>query len=83
MEDEKHLLLRNNLDVMHIKKNVCDSIIGTLLNIPGKIKDSLESCLDLDKIGVKSELAPQFTEKRTHLPTACYNLKRKEKRQIC
>ncbi|XP_077252318.1 uncharacterized protein LOC143891659 [Tasmannia lanceolata] len=27
------LLLRHNLDVMHIEKNVCDSVIGTLLNI--------------------------------------------------
>jgi len=24
---------------MHIEKNVCDSIIGTLLNIPCKTKD--------------------------------------------
>ncbi|KAI5312680.1 hypothetical protein L3X38_041854 [Prunus dulcis] len=29
-------LLRQVLDVMHIEKNVCDSIIGTLLEIPGK-----------------------------------------------
>ena len=36
----KMLLLRHNLDVMHIEKNVCDSIIGTLLNIEGKTKDN-------------------------------------------
>ncbi|XP_025886273.1 uncharacterized protein [Solanum lycopersicum] len=28
--------LRNNLDVMHIEKNICDSVLGTLLDIPGK-----------------------------------------------
>ena len=28
------------LDVMHIeKKNVCDAILGMLMNIPGKTKD--------------------------------------------
>ncbi|XP_004510005.1 uncharacterized protein [Cicer arietinum] len=28
--------LRHNLDVMHIEKNICDNIIGTLLEIEGK-----------------------------------------------
>ena len=59
----KHLLLWHNLDVMHIEKNVCDSIIGTLLNILGKTKDSLASRLDLVEIGVRPELASQFSEK--------------------
>ena len=68
---------------MHIEKNVCDSIIGTLLNIPGKTKDSLASRLDLVEIGVRSELAPQFSEKRTYLPPACYYLKKEEKCWIC
>ena len=27
----KDLLVRHNLDVMHIEKNVCESLIGTLL----------------------------------------------------
>ena len=62
---------------MHIEKNVCDSIIGTLLNIPGKTKDSLTSCLDLVEIRVKPELAPQFSEKLTYLLVTCYNLKKK------
>ena len=48
---------------MHIKKNVCDSIIGTLLSLPGKTKDSLASRLDLVEIGVRRELASQFSEK--------------------
>ncbi|XP_074379648.1 uncharacterized protein LOC141720881 isoform X6 [Apium graveolens] len=30
-----NLLLRHNLDVMHIEKNVCDNIVGTLLDIEG------------------------------------------------
>ena len=32
------LLLRYNLDVMHIEKNVCDSIIGTLMSTKKKNK---------------------------------------------
>ena len=38
LPDWKTLMLRHNLDVMHIEKNVFDIIIGTLLNIEGKTK---------------------------------------------
>ncbi|KAI5316905.1 hypothetical protein L3X38_036612 [Prunus dulcis] len=36
LEYWKYLPVRHALDVMHIEKNVCDSIIGTLLEIPGR-----------------------------------------------
>lgn len=39
------LLLRHNLDVMHIGRYVSDMLIGTLLNIDGKPKTLLK--LDL------------------------------------
>jgi hypothetical protein len=35
-------MLRHNLDVMHIEKNVVDNIIGTLLNIKYKTKDNIK-----------------------------------------
>ena len=47
LEYWKHVHVRHNLDVMHIEKNVCESIIGTLLNIPGKTKHGLNSRLNL------------------------------------
>ena len=31
------------IDIMHVEKNVCDSVIGTLLNIQGKTKDDLNT----------------------------------------
>ncbi|XP_074336479.1 uncharacterized protein LOC141673626 [Apium graveolens] len=68
---------------MHIEKNVCESIIGTLLNIPGKIKDGKKARLDLQEIGVRTELAPQQSGKRAYLPSACYTLSRKEKISFC
>ena len=49
-------MLRHNLDVMHIEKNVCDSIIGTLLNIEGKTKDNLNSRLDLQAMVIRRQL---------------------------
>jgi len=35
------------IDVMHVEKNMCDSLIGTLLNINEKTKDGLNDRLDL------------------------------------
>ena len=33
-------LVHHNLDLMHIEKNICESILGTLMNVPGKTKDN-------------------------------------------
>jgi hypothetical protein len=47
----KDNLLRHNLDVMHIEKNVMDNILGTILDIKGKTKDNLAARLDLQEMG--------------------------------
>ena len=60
LEYWKYLHVRHNLDVMHIEKNVCESIISTLLNIPGNTKDGLNSRLDLLEMGLRCELGPRF-----------------------
>jgi hypothetical protein len=43
----RHNLLRHNLDVMHIEKNVVDNILGTLLDMKGKTKDNYEARIDI------------------------------------
>ena len=48
---------------MHIEKNVCDSVIGTLLNVLGKTKDGVKSRMDLLKLGIRQELTPVKKEK--------------------
>ena len=68
---------------MHVEKNVCDSLIGTLLNIPGKTKDSKTSRLDMEKMGIRKQLAPVEKGKRTYLPPACHTLSKKEKKIFC
>ena len=68
---------------MHIEKNVCESIIDTLLNIAGKRNDGLNSGLDLVEMGLRSELAPRFESKKTYLPTASYTLSTMEKKVFC
>nr|BAV56711.1 transposase [Ipomoea nil] len=83
LEYWKHLHVRHVLDGMHIEKNVCESIIGTLLDIPGKTKDGVAARLDLVEMNVRMELAPKQGEKRTFLPPACYTLSKDEKKKVC
>ncbi|KAK1661257.1 hypothetical protein QYE76_049416 [Lolium multiflorum] len=45
-----------SLDVMHITKNVCESLLGTLLNMPERTKDGPKARYDLLSIGIREEL---------------------------
>ena len=47
----------------HRKKNMCENVIGTILNIPGKSKGGLKARKDLENLGIRSELAPKIYEK--------------------
>ena len=55
------LKLRHNLDVMHIEKNICDNVLGTLLNIEGKTKDTVKARLDLVDMKIKKRIALENT----------------------
>jgi hypothetical protein len=52
----KDLLLPYNLDVMHIEKNICENILGTLLEILGKTKDIDNARLHLRVMGIGHDL---------------------------
>jgi hypothetical protein len=43
----KTLLIRNNLDIMHIEKNVFDNIVNTVLDVDKRSKDNLNARKDL------------------------------------
>jgi hypothetical protein len=44
---------------MHIEKNVCENIYGTLLGIEGKSKDNLKAWLDLQDMKIGEDLHPR------------------------
>jgi len=44
---------------MHVEKNVCDSLIETLLNIKGKTKDGMKCRQGLVEMGIREQLHPQ------------------------
>ncbi|XP_062010496.1 uncharacterized protein LOC133726869 [Rosa rugosa] len=66
--EQEFLPVRHCLDVMHIEKNVCDSLIGTLLNIPGKTKDGVKTQLDLVEMGIRLGLRPDLEGPKERLP---------------
>ena len=52
----KYLHTPHSLDMMHITKNVCESLLGTLLNMPERTKDGPKARSDLELLGIKKEL---------------------------
>ena len=59
---------------MHIEKNVCESIIETLMNTSEKTKDNLKSRLDLQVMSIRKKLHPISCGEYLELPFACYTL---------
>jgi hypothetical protein len=76
----KDNLLRHNLYVMHIEKNVMDNILGTILDIKGKIKDNLQACQDLQEMGLRSKLHPYIGDNgRMYLLPASHTMLNEDK----
>jgi hypothetical protein len=47
------LKVSHNLDVIHIEKNICESLIATILNIARKTKDTIKVRHDMKDLGIK------------------------------
>ncbi|KAK8947367.1 hypothetical protein KSP39_PZI007390 [Platanthera zijinensis] len=77
------LLIRHNIDVMHVEKNICDSVLGTLMNIDGKNKDTEKAREDLRDLNIRKELHLIRNGSTIIKPQACYNLSSDEKKRFC
>ncbi|XP_010490106.1 PREDICTED: uncharacterized protein LOC104767831 [Camelina sativa] len=75
-------ILRHNLDVMHVERNVAASIVATLLHC-GKSKDGLKTRKDLQLLGIRKDLHPRESGKRIYLPAAPWSLSKAEKKVFC
>jgi hypothetical protein len=65
---------------MHVKKNVCESLLGTLLNMDGKTRDHGHARADIKKMGIRPELWLDDSVKGTELPTSCITLSKHGKK---
>jgi hypothetical protein len=71
-----------SIDVMHVEKNVCESLLGTLLNTDRKTRDNGHARADLNKIGIRPKLWLDDSVKETELPTSCITLSKHEKKEF-
>jgi hypothetical protein len=69
--------------VLHIEKNVCESLLRILLNTVGKTRDHGHEQADLKKMGIRLELWLDDSVKGTELPTSCITISKHEKNEFC
>jgi hypothetical protein len=79
----KDLDIRHSIDVMFVEKNVCESLLRTLLNTDEKTRDHEHARADLNKIRIRSELWLNDSIKRMELPTSCISLPKHQKKKFC
>lgn len=73
------LLVRNNLDIMHIEKNVFDNIVHTILDVDKRSKDNLNSRLDLKAMNIRDGLHVNLTGPKAVIPRAIYQMEKQGK----
>ena len=76
-------LIRHNLDVMHIEKNVFDNVFNTLMDVKGKTKDNIQARMDMTVICKRKELELVKSNGRTLKPKASFTLTKKEQKRVC
>jgi hypothetical protein len=64
---------------MNVEKNVCESLVGILLNTNRKSRDHGHARADMKKMEMRQELWLDDFVKRTKLPTLCITLSKNEK----
>ena len=67
---------------MHIDKNICDNLVGTLLNIKGKINDTMNP-LNLQDLKIRKNLHLIEVGNRLVKPHASYTLTSSEQVAFC
>ena len=74
-------LIRHNLDVMHIEKNVFENVFNTVMQVEGKTKDNEKAREDLKVLCRRPEL--EKNEATRKFPKACYTLDKPSKQILC
>nr|GEU35542.1 protein disulfide-isomerase-like [Tanacetum cinerariifolium] len=76
-------LIRHNLDVMHIEKNVFENVFNTVMDVKGKTKDNIKSREDLKRYCKRANLNMFTQGSKLMKPKAQFALSKLEIRTIC
>ena len=74
-------LIRHNLDVMHIEKNVFENVFDTVMGVEGKSKDNAKARADLKLLCRQREL--EKDEQTGMYPKAKYTLDKAQRKVVC
>ncbi|XP_038983288.1 uncharacterized protein LOC120111038 [Phoenix dactylifera] len=77
------LLIRHNLDVMHIVRNVFLNIFYTCMDVKGKTKDNVKARQDLELYCKRPKLRIQFVNGKLVKPPASYVLSKDQAMEVC
>jgi hypothetical protein len=55
-------MVHHAIDIMHVEKNVCEALINTLLDISGKIKDTLKALMNLEEMKLRKDIHHETLE---------------------
>ena len=67
---------------MHVEKNLCENLLGTVLDIVGKTKDTDKARLDIEDMNIRRELHLIESNGRCSKPLAAYVLSQAERRTL-
>ncbi|KAL6584497.1 hypothetical protein OROMI_003786 [Orobanche minor] len=76
------LLIRNYLDVMHIEKNICESVVGTVLCWEGKTTDDPKARIGLKEINIRKHLWLKEGKGKHKMPKAAYTVTPEQEAEI-
>jgi hypothetical protein len=79
----KELDVRHSIDVIHVEKNVCESLLRLFLNTDRKTRDHGHARADLKKMEIRPELWLDDSVEGMELPTSCITLSKHEKKEFC
>jgi len=79
----KDILVRHNLDAMHIEKNVCDSLLSTVVGVLPNSKDNLKSRKDLQLMNIRKDLHPHNGPNEGKFKPAAFWMKKNEQKNFC
>jgi hypothetical protein len=68
---------------MHVEKNIADSLIGTLLEIKGKTKDTADVRRDLEDMKLRKKLHLKMVNGKTVMPIGPTTLRTEERKIFC
>ncbi|CAL2277858.1 unnamed protein product [Prunus armeniaca] len=76
------LKLRHNLNVMHVEKNVFNTLMGTILDIEGKPKDIIKARPDLERMGIRRGLWMNRDNDKARRDLAFFSMKPNDKKDF-